>query len=176
MNTVSLENGDHERRLDESLLRSLHALLAEASVSQAAAKLGVAQSALSRHLKVLRQLTGDELLIRVGNRMVLTERAQALAAPTRRILADMSLLTSEAKPVEPGELRQSFRIATYDFLPRRFFADLVERVARQRPSATWSSAAWVRGSSTTASSRTARSTWSSPSGPRYRATCARQAC
>lgn len=133
VNTVSLETGEHDRRLDEPLLRSLHALLAEASVSQAAAKLGVAQSALSRHLKVLRQLTGDELLIRVGNRMVLTERAQALVAPTRRILADMSLLTSEAGPVEPRELRQSFRIATYDFLPRRFFADIVERVGRQAP-------------------------------------------
>eukprot|EP01032_Pedospumella_encystans_P002604 gene2604-3065_t len=75
------DTGEHDRRLDESLLRSLHVLLSEASVSQAAAKLGVAQSALSRHLKVLRQLTGDELLVRVGNRMVLTERAQALAAP-----------------------------------------------------------------------------------------------
>ncbi|MBD9668809.1 MULTISPECIES: LysR family transcriptional regulator [Variovorax] len=127
------ETGDHDRRLDESLLRSLHALLSEASVSQAAAKLGVAQSALSRHLKVLRQLTGDELLVRVGNRMVLTERAQALAAPTRRILSDMSLLTAEAGPVAPHELRQSFRIATYDFLPRQFFADIAERVARQAP-------------------------------------------
>jgi DNA-binding transcriptional LysR family regulator len=101
VNIVSLEIGEHDRRLDESLLRSLHALLAEASVSQAAAKLGVAQSALSRHLKVLRQLTGDELLIRVGNRMVLTDRAQSLVAPTRRILADMSLLTSEATPIDP---------------------------------------------------------------------------
>ncbi|MGO4393436.1 LysR family transcriptional regulator [Variovorax sp. M-6] len=133
MSIVPLEIGETDRRLDEPLLRSLHALLAEASVSQAAAKLGVAQSALSRHLKVLRQLTGDELLIRVGNRMVLTERAQALVAPARRILADMSLLTSEAKPVEPGKMRQSFRIATYDFLPHWFFADIIERVGRQAP-------------------------------------------
>lgn len=127
------ETGEHERRLDESLLRSLYALLDEASVSQAAEKLGIAQSALSRHLKVLRQLTGDELLVRVGNHMVLTERAQGLVAPTRRILADMSLLTSESKPVDPRGLHQSFRIASYDFLPRQFFADVVERVTRQAP-------------------------------------------
>lgn len=45
------DTGEHDRRLDESLLRSLHVLLSEASVSQAAARLGVAQSALSRHLR-----------------------------------------------------------------------------------------------------------------------------
>lgn len=124
---------DSVRRLDEPLLRSLHALLTEASVSQAAAKLGVAQSALSRHLRALRQLTGDALLVRVGNRMVLTERAQSLAAPTRRILADMSLITAQATPLSLRDLRLSFRIATYDFLPKRFFADLAERIARQAP-------------------------------------------
>jgi len=124
---------DGVRRLDEPLLRSLYALLTEASVSQAAAKLGIAQSAMSRHLRVLRQLTGDELLVRVGNRMVPTERAQTLAAPARRILADMSLLTSQAMPSSPRELRLSFRLATYDFLPKRFFADVIGRIAREAP-------------------------------------------
>jgi len=132
-NPLDADNQDYERRLDEPLLRSLHALITEASVSQAAAKLGIAQSALSRHLKALRRLTGDELLVRVGNRMVLTERAHSLAVPARRILADMSLLTSGAMPVEPHALRLSLRVAAYDFLPKRFFADLVERVARQAP-------------------------------------------
>ncbi|WP_368389470.1 LysR family transcriptional regulator [Variovorax dokdonensis] len=45
--------------------------------SQAAAKLGIAQSAMSRHMSVLRTLSGDELLVRVGNQMVPTERATA---------------------------------------------------------------------------------------------------
>ncbi|GAA4359190.1 LysR family transcriptional regulator [Variovorax defluvii] len=133
MAATSSAGDDGVRRLDEPLLRSLYALLTEASVSKAAGKLGIAQSAMSRHLRVLRQLTGDDLLVRAGNRMVLTERAQALAAPTRRILADMSLLTSQAMPTSPRELRLSFRVATYDFLPKRFFADLVERVNRQAP-------------------------------------------
>lgn len=129
----SPSDDDGIRRLDEPLLRSLHALLTEANVSQAAAKLGIAQSALSRHLRVLRQLTGDPLLVRVGNRMVPTERAQMLVAPARRILADMSLITSPALPLSPSELRLSLRIATYDFLPKRFFANLAERIGRQAP-------------------------------------------
>lgn len=123
------------RRLDESLVRSLYALLTEASVSRAAVKLGIAQPALSRHLKALRELTGDELLVRTGNRMVLTERAESLVTPARRILADLSLLTAhvEGQAFSPASLRQSFRLAAYDFLPQRFFADLVQRVTRQAP-------------------------------------------
>ena len=124
---------DNVRRLDEPLLRSLYALLTEVSVSRAAGKLGIAQSALSRHLGVLRRLTGDELLVRVGNRMVLTERAQSLVTPTRRILADMSLLTAQAGPLSLADLRLSFRIAAYDFLPRCFFGELAARIASQAP-------------------------------------------
>jgi len=133
MDAPSPDESDGIRRLDEPLLRSLYALLTEASVSQAASKLGLAQSAMSRHLGVLRRLTGDELLVRTGNRMVLTERAQALVAPTRRILADMSLLTSPAMPSSPRELRLSFRLATYDFLPKTFFSKLIGRIAGHAP-------------------------------------------
>ena len=124
---------DTGRRFDESLVRSLYVLLTEASVSRAAAKLGIAQPALSRHLKALRELTGDALLVRVGNRMVLTEKAESLVTPTRRILADLSILTSGSEDFTPVGLRQCFRLATYDFLPKRFFADLVARLAREAP-------------------------------------------
>lgn len=124
---------DPAKRLDEPLLRSLNALLNEANVSQAAAKLGIAQSAMSRHLSALRKLTGDELLVRVGNQMVPTERALALVAPVRRILADMSLLTAGVQPLSLAELRLTFRLATYDFLPKSFFADLAHRVVSKAP-------------------------------------------
>jgi DNA-binding transcriptional LysR family regulator len=121
------------RRMDESLIRSLHALLLEASVSRAAARLGIAQPALSRHLKALRELTGDELLVRVGNRMVLTERADSLVAPVRRILADLSLLTGGGPDFSPATARQSFRLAAYDLLPKQFYADLIRRVTQASP-------------------------------------------
>lgn len=121
------------RRLDESLIRSLHALLQEASVSGAAMRLGVAQPALSRHLKALRELTGDALLVRVGNRMVLTEHAESLRTPVRRILADLSLLTGSGDEFCPATARQRFVLAAYDFLPRHFYAELISRVTQASP-------------------------------------------
>lgn len=129
----SLHEAEPGRRLDESLIRSLHALLQEASVSGAAMRLGIAQPALSRHLKALRELTGDALLVRVGNRMVLTEQAESLRAPVRRILADLSLLTGGGDEFCPATARQRFVLAAYDFLPRHFYAELIRRVSQASP-------------------------------------------
>jgi len=129
-NTIEIEP---DRRLDESLVRTLNALLLEASVSGAAARLGIAQPAISRHLRALRSLTGDPLLVRVGNRMVLTERAESLRAPVRRILSDLSLLHDGAEAFDPATARTRFILATYDFLPRRFYAELVRRVTQAAP-------------------------------------------
>src|SRR5436309_12406651 len=116
---------DLPRRLDEALIRALHALLTETAVSRAALKLGIQQPAMSRHLKALRELTGDELLVRVGNRMVLTQRAESLIAPTRRILDDISLLSRSGGDFTPAIASHTFRIASYDFLPAAFYAEVV---------------------------------------------------
>ncbi|CAN5468219.1 LysR substrate-binding domain-containing protein [soil metagenome] len=122
------------RRIDEALVRSLHALLSEASVSGAAMRLGISQPALSRHLKALRELTGDPLLVRVGNRMVATEKGQSLLAPSRRILADLALLSTHDADISLKSVRRTFRLAMYDFLPATLFAELMKRLNEQAPS------------------------------------------
>ena len=81
----------------------------------------------------LRRLTGDELLVRIGNRMELTERAGMLAIPTKRILADLAFLQGQSEAHSPGQWAQSFRIGTYDFLPDSFFATLAQRVMSETP-------------------------------------------
>ncbi len=64
--------------MDLNLLTALDALLAEASVTGAARKLGLSVSATSRTLTRLRASTGDPLLVRAGRRLVLTPHAAAL--------------------------------------------------------------------------------------------------
>src|SRR4051794_25243777 len=68
-------------RVNLNLLVALDALLTEPSVTRAAARLGVTQSALSHTLRQLREVFDDALLVRGRGGMVLTPRAQQLAVP-----------------------------------------------------------------------------------------------
>ncbi len=124
------------RRLDESLIRSLHELLSAANISSAAARLGMSQPAMSRQLRTLREIVGDPLLVRVGNRMMLTPRAEGLVVPVRRILGDMTLLLAKGTTFEPQVAKAAFRLASYDSLPAPFFASLVTHVVEAAPRAT----------------------------------------
>jgi len=66
------------RDADLNLLAALDVLLAEGSVTRAARRLGLSESAMSRTLTRLRVATGDPLLVRAGRRLVPTPRADAL--------------------------------------------------------------------------------------------------
>jgi DNA-binding transcriptional LysR family regulator len=123
------------RRLDEGLIRSLHELLSGANISAAAARLGMSQPAMSRQLRTLREIVGDPLLVRVGNRMMLTPRAEGLVVPVRRILSDLALLPAKGATFNPQEAQAVFRLASYDSLPAPFFAALVRQVVSGAPHA-----------------------------------------
>jgi hypothetical protein len=71
-------------RFDLNLLVALDALLAERSVTRAAARVGLGQSAMSHNLARLRALFGDELLTRGPEGMRPTPRALALAGECRK--------------------------------------------------------------------------------------------
>ena len=72
--------------LDLNLLVALDALLLEANVGRAGMRIGLSQPAASHALRRLRDVLGDPLLVRVGTRMELTPRAQALRAPLAQAL------------------------------------------------------------------------------------------
>lgn len=72
--------------LDLNLLVALDALLLESNVGRAAMRIGLSQPAASHALRRLRDLLGDPLLVRVGARMELTPRAQALRGPLAQTL------------------------------------------------------------------------------------------
>ena len=73
-------------KIDLYLIRVLHTLITERSVSRAALRLHSTQPAVSAQLKRLRELTGDPLLVRAGNGMSATEKARALVVPTTNLL------------------------------------------------------------------------------------------
>ena len=82
--------------LDLNLLVALEALLEEASVGRAADRVALSQPAMSHALKRLRMLLGDPLLVRVGPRMQLTARAEALRYSVKDVLSRVrDLLVAE---------------------------------------------------------------------------------
>jgi DNA-binding transcriptional LysR family regulator len=69
-----------------NLLVPLLAVLEERSVTRAAERVGLSQSAMSHALGRMRRLFGDDLLVRQGNSVTLTPRAMELIAPLRATL------------------------------------------------------------------------------------------
>jgi molybdenum-dependent DNA-binding transcriptional regulator ModE len=65
--------------LDGRLLRLLVAVVEEGSVTGAANRLGVTQSAVSHMLDKLRAITADPLFVKCGRGIVATARAELLA-------------------------------------------------------------------------------------------------
>ena len=77
--------------LDVHLLRVLHTVVTETSVSRAADRLDISQPAVSAALKRLRDLTGDAILVRTRNGMAPTTRALELMAHATRVLNGIDL-------------------------------------------------------------------------------------
>jgi LysR family transcriptional regulator, mexEF-oprN operon transcriptional activator len=101
-------------RTDLNLLVALDALLAERSVTRAAARIGIGQSAMSHNLARLRELFGDELLTRGPVGMQPTPRALALADPVRIALAQIETLVSPEQAFDPASAERVFRIGLPD--------------------------------------------------------------
>lgn len=101
-------------RVDLNLLVALDALLAERSVTKAAARIGIGQSAMSHNLARLRELFDDELMTRGPGGMQPTPRALALADPVRIALAQIETLVSRAETFDPATAERLFRIGLPD--------------------------------------------------------------
>ncbi len=118
--------------LDLNLLVALDALLGEASVSRAAARIGLSQPAASHALRRLREIVGDPLLVRVGARMELTRRAQALRAPLSEALEQVRGLFV-ADGFDAATSTRRFALMIPDLVVDLLMPSLVERVGAQAP-------------------------------------------
>ena len=123
-------------KIELHLIRVLHTLITERSVSRAALSLHSTQPAVSAQLKRLRALTGDPLLVRAGNGMAPTARALQLAGPAAKLLQEADLLFSpraRTAAFEPLASEVTFRIAASDYLDPLFLPALVAQLKQQAP-------------------------------------------
>jgi len=121
------------RTLDLNLLVVLEALLEEKSVTRAAARSHVSQSAMSQSLSKLRKLLGDALLVRHGNRLLPTPFAEELMPPLRRLLADTRALLTRRQDYDPLTSKRSFRIAMTDHVGWLVLPRLMKSVSEKSP-------------------------------------------
>src|SRR6478735_1320201 len=120
-------------KIDLHLIRVLHTVLTERSVSKAALRLGMYQPAVSASLKRLRELAGDPLLVRSGAGMVPTDAGLRMIEPSASILRAAETLFSDARGFEPQSAATTFRIAASDYMDPIFLPQLVAQIKSQAP-------------------------------------------
>lgn len=119
--------------IDLNLLVVLDALLQESSVTRAAGRVGLSQSAVSHALKRLRELLGDPLLLRTAQGMVPTPRARLLLAPVHQAVGQVQSVLAPPKSFEPKESIQSFTLSMQDTAQAGLLPELIARVRREAP-------------------------------------------
>ncbi|KAB7622752.1 LysR family transcriptional regulator [Alkalilimnicola sp. S0819] len=120
--------------LDGRALKLLLTVLEEQSVSRAAERLGVSQSAVSHTLDKLRGLLGDPLFVKAGRGIRPTPHAQALGARIRPLLDGLQALTV-APAFDPSSTRAHFTIAANDMQRDLLLPQLFRRMRREAPGA-----------------------------------------
>ena len=120
-------------KIDLHLIRVLHTVLTERSVSRAALRLGRYQPAVSASLKRLRELAGDPLLVRSGASMVPTVAGLRMIEPAAEILRSAEMLFSDARSFDPVTAHQTFSLAASDYLDPLFLPQLVTQLKSAAP-------------------------------------------
>ncbi|WP_303904373.1 LysR family transcriptional regulator [Thiohalomonas denitrificans] len=100
--------------LDGRSLRLFVAVLESGSVTAAAERLGVTQSAVSHTLEKLRNITGDPLFVKSGRGIVATAYAETLGERARSVLEGMKAI-AQPPDFNPVTARREFTVAANDF-------------------------------------------------------------
>jgi DNA-binding transcriptional LysR family regulator len=115
-----------------NLLAALDALITERSVTRAASRLGVTQSAMSNSLQRLRELYDDPLFHRVGRGIVPTPRALAIGPQLRDGLALLGA-TLTTTGFDPATTDRTFVLALSDYVEFVLVPPLLHRLAQVAP-------------------------------------------
>ncbi|WP_108650426.1 LysR family transcriptional regulator [Dongshaea marina] len=119
-------------RRDVRLLVALQILLEEKSVTRAAQRLSLSQSAMSRVLARLRLLLDDPLFTREGQSLLPTERALELGRLCASPLEELRETLSPSD-FDPTQCNQLFTIATTDYAMQTILPFALPRVYQEAP-------------------------------------------
>jgi DNA-binding transcriptional LysR family regulator len=121
------------RNFDLNLLVAFKVLMEEASVSRAAERMCISQSAMSHVLQRLRQQLDDPVLVRTPKGMTPTQRALALNGPICALLNDVERLIQPPEQFAPDTSQKRFVVAANDYVEFTLLPPLIEKLSRQAP-------------------------------------------
>lgn len=119
-------------QLDARALAVLVAVVEERSVTSAAARMGVTQSAISHTIERLRQITTDALFVKSGRGIVATAHAIALAEHARMLLRELEIF-GRAPVWSAAGWQTTVTIAANDFQRDLLLPMLAQRLRDQAP-------------------------------------------
>ncbi|MCF5891568.1 LysR family transcriptional regulator [Aeromonas veronii] len=128
-------------RANLNLLPTLKVLLETRNISRAAELLHLSQPSISKQLAQLRSEFDDELLVREGQRWLLTPRAEALAAQLADSLGALARLY-EAPGFDPSRCERVFRLASSDYVAQHILPDICAALAKEAPLAALEYSLW----------------------------------
>ena len=120
------------RSLDLNLLRVFDEVMAERSLTRAARKLSITQPAVSNAIRRLRDVLGDELVVRSGQGVEPTARALALWPPIREALSQLQASFTPGQ-FEPSTTQSTFVLAMADATAASLIPGLNDTLEQEAP-------------------------------------------
>jgi DNA-binding transcriptional LysR family regulator len=121
------------RGIDLNLLVVFHALAAERSVSRAAQRLGLTQSAVSHALRRLRATFEDDLFVRGEGGLAPTPRALAAMESVRTALDEIERCIVNRPTFDPLEAQRSFTLRVTEYLSSEIVQRLCLLLRKEAP-------------------------------------------
>lgn len=120
-------------RMDLNLFRVLDAIHTHGGISAAARALHLTQPAITHSLNRLRELFGDPLFVRQGNRVVPTHKARSVMAEVQLHLRGLQATTQMHAGFRADELDMTFTVGFRDVLESIAFPPLLAQIAKLAP-------------------------------------------
>lgn len=118
----------HINRLDLNLLVIFKAIYDRGGVSRAADQLNLSQPAISHALTRLRDVVGDPLFLRNGQKLVPTPTADRLIDPVRKALENIDKAFLDLQDFDPQNANYNFTIGINSLIESAFFEPLVKKI------------------------------------------------
>lgn len=122
--------------LDLNLLAALDALLTTGSVAAAAQRMHLSAPAMSHKLARIRDALDDPILVRAGQKLIPTPRAEEMRAPVRRLIGEAFALMQPGGGLDLTRMQREFIVRAPEGMGIVYGAALLAEIQREMPLAT----------------------------------------